>query len=324
MNIFILGGTGFLGYHAALELLKRGHSVSTLSLPPLPAEGIFPPEFSIKLGNVNALSDDEIRDLMVGMDGVIFAAGADDRIIPKAPAYPYFYDANVKAAQRFFGLARTAGVKRGVLLGSYFAYFNRIWPELALAKKHPYIRSRKEQEEAVLETAGTAMQIVVLELPYIFGAMPGRIPLWKPLVNYAASSLPFILYPRGGTAMVSVRSVACAMVGALENKTSKSIYQIGDENLTWVEFFERLMPLLGVKKKVITLADGILNVGLHILKFVHWLEGKQSGLDPAHLIELQARNTFFDPFIAQKELGFKGGDFDQALFDTIQAVCKAS
>lgn len=33
-NVFILGGTGRLGYHTTKELLKRGYSVSTISLPP--------------------------------------------------------------------------------------------------------------------------------------------------------------------------------------------------------------------------------------------------------------------------------------------------
>ncbi len=38
MNVFMVGGTGFLGYHAVRELQKRGHRVTLLALPPLPAE----------------------------------------------------------------------------------------------------------------------------------------------------------------------------------------------------------------------------------------------------------------------------------------------
>lgn len=60
---------------------------------------------------------------------------------------------------------------------SYFAYFDRIWPEMRLAEHHPYIRSRKGQEAQSLEAAMPDLQLCILQLPYIFGSMPGRAPL---------------------------------------------------------------------------------------------------------------------------------------------------
>lgn len=36
MKVFIVGGTGFLGYYATLEFLKRGHEVDTIALPDIP------------------------------------------------------------------------------------------------------------------------------------------------------------------------------------------------------------------------------------------------------------------------------------------------
>lgn len=86
-NIFIIGGTGFIGYHAVRLLLARGYHISTLSLPPLPAEGLFPVEVGITLADMNALSDSEIVKLFAGQDILIFAAGADDRTTPKKPAW---------------------------------------------------------------------------------------------------------------------------------------------------------------------------------------------------------------------------------------------
>jgi nucleoside-diphosphate-sugar epimerase len=43
-KVLIIGGTGFLGYYATQELFKRGDEVTILALPPLPAQGLFPPE----------------------------------------------------------------------------------------------------------------------------------------------------------------------------------------------------------------------------------------------------------------------------------------
>jgi hypothetical protein len=52
------------------------------------------------------------------------------------------------------------------------------------------------------------MDVMVLELPYIFGAMPGRTPLWKDVFIERFFRAPVICFPRGGTTMIHVRAVA--------------------------------------------------------------------------------------------------------------------
>ena len=42
MNVFIAGGTGLIGYQSALEFLKRGHDVSSISLPDIEFGDWFP------------------------------------------------------------------------------------------------------------------------------------------------------------------------------------------------------------------------------------------------------------------------------------------
>ncbi len=96
-------------------------------------------------------------------------------------------------------LAKQAGVKRAVIFSSYFVTCHQMWPELKLSESHPYIKSRVEQIEAARRVAGDEMTVSFLALPYIFGAMPGRMPLWAPL-SYLESALPWVFYPAGGAA----------------------------------------------------------------------------------------------------------------------------
>ncbi len=318
MKIFILGGAGFIGYHATHELLARGHQVRTLSLPPLPVDGLLPSGVDVRLGDFNALSDEAILDLFEGCQGVVFAAGADDRVTPRAPAIDFFRSANVAPTRRFFRLARQAGAARGVLLSSYFAHFDRQRPEMQLSDHHPYIRSRREQAEAAFEVCGQDLSLAVLELPYIFGRMPGRRPLWCPLIRYLRSPLPWIFYPRGGTAMVSVGSVAAAIAGALEKDVPAGFYQIGDENLTWQAFLARLGRAARVQKPVVTLPDGLVRLGLRGVHWLHKLRGREGGLSPVPFLALQTAETFFDPAPAHETLGFTGGDLDEAFRDTVR------
>ena len=318
MKIFFIGGTGFLGYHATTELIKRGHKVTILSLPPLPAPGLFPDEVHIELRDLGGLADAEVLEMLEGQDALVFAAGADDRVTPKAPAYPFFFKHNVQAVQRVIRLARQAGLKKSVILGSYFAHFSRIWPEMNLARHHPYIRSRVEQERAAIEAGGEDMAVMILELPYIFGTMPGRVPLWKPLVQYAASGLP-LLYPRGGTTCVTVQQVAQAIAGALEKGRGGACYPIGGKNLTWSVLMAKIAYFAGREKHVITLPNWILYVGTWFVKIFHRLQGRESGLDPVAFVKLQTAETYIDNAATRAELGYADMDLDAALQETVDA-----
>lgn len=321
MKVFIIGGTGFIGYHAVLEFIRRGHQVSALALPPLPTEDLLPPNVQLQLADLNSLDDDEVRRLFRGHDALVFAAGADDRVIPKAPAYDFFYDANVRACRRVFQLARESGIKRGVLLGSYFTHFDRIWPDMELSSHHPYIRSRKEQIEQSMQAAMPDLELMVLELPYIFGAIPGRIPLWAPLIRYIRYPIP-LFYPRGGTSAVSVKQVAEAIVGAVEFGKPGGIYQIGDENLTWEALLTRLAQAVGLNRNVITLPDWIIRIGLWLVELYFKLQGKEGGLALAHFTDLQTAQTFFDPTESRTALGYSQGGLDQAFKETIEACLR--
>ena len=318
MNVLLIGGTGFLGYHAVKELTKRGHQISILALPPLPAEGLFPVETKILLADLNTLSDEEVLKSLRGQNAVVYAAGADDRITPKAPAYPFFFKHNVEATRRLITLARQAGVKKAVVLGSYFVYFDRIWPKLKLKEHHPYIRSRVEQEKAAIEAGGKDMSVCILELPYIFGSMPGRKPIWKPLITYIRST-PVVFYTHGGTNCISVEHIAESIAGALEKGRARASYVIGDENLTWVEMLRKISQSMGREKPIISLPNWLAIMEGAFIKLLHYLQGREGGLDPIALIKLQTAMTFFDPTPSKQDLGYRSGGLDEALKKTIIA-----
>jgi len=318
MKVLVIGGTGFLGYHATLELMTHGHEVTVVGLPPAPPSGLFPSDVQIHLCDIAQTTDDELISMFRGNDALVFAAGVDDRTTPKRPAYPFFVKHNVESVKRIFTLACQAGVSRGIVLGSYFAYFDRLWPEMKLAMHHPYIRSRVEQAKTAIAAGQDRMSISVLELPYIFGSIPGRVPLWKPLIKYILSPFP-LFYPTGGTTCVSVHQVAQAICGAVEHGKPGKCYPIGGENLTWIQLLEQIGNLGGRPRKVITLPKWLAKFGASILFLVHAIQGKESGLEPVAFIELQSENTFIDSREVRDELGYFKEDLTPALIDTIKA-----
>jgi nucleoside-diphosphate-sugar epimerase len=212
-----------------------------------------------------------------------------------------------------------AGVKRGVLLNSYFSYFDRTRPEMHLADNHPYIRSRREQAKESLAASLPDLELMVLELPWVFEATPGRPPSWKFFVKYAQSPWP-LFFTEGGTNMIAVPHVAQAIVNAIEHGKGGETYLVGDENVTWREFLTRLSKLAGKPKNVITIPTPLARLLIGGFQMFRTLQGKSGGLVPGKFVGFQTSNTFFDPAPSRQALGYGQGGLDQAFQDTIRAA----
>ena len=319
MKVFMIGGTGLLGAAAAQMFIDRGHSVKTLALPPLPEGAPIPEEMEIIFANYLEKTDDEMLEMMADCDTFVFAAGVDERVEFPAPVYEAYRKYNIEPVRKLLTLAKKAGVKHSVVLGSYFAYFAKEWPELELTKHHPYIRSRIEQEEVALSFAqdGT-MDVAVLELPYIFGTQPGRKPVWVILIEQLARMKPCTMYPKGGTTMVTVRQVAEVIVGAAEKNVGGTAIPVGYYNLTWNEFLRIVHAAMDMPKR------GIINIpkwSFQLFGFTMRKEykdkGVEGGIDPVGLAEIMCRCTFIDKKWCV-EYGVTEDDIKSAIFDSVK------
>ncbi len=229
-KLLILGGTGFLGYYSTLEALKRGYKVGSISLDDVNLEGWYPKEVDVKHTDLFEISEDDLVEMMKGYDYMIYSVGPDDRETPVAPAYEYFHRRLVVECAKCFRAAERAGIKKSICFNSYFAYFDRRYPEMELAKKHPYIRCRVEQAK-LLNEQKKKMEVVILEFPYIFGTMPERMPIWKDVfLDRYANGHKFIFFPKGSTTMTAVSHIAEAALGAVEYGKDGERYPVGDEN----------------------------------------------------------------------------------------------
>jgi dihydroflavonol-4-reductase len=318
-RVFIAGGTGFLGYHAIQEFVAKGWEVTALGLPPAPPDGFYPPAVKVVIQSIDSAADEELLALLKGHDALVFAAGLDDRNIPPKPSYPKYYHANVEAPLRLFSLAVQAGIKRAVVLGSYFAYFNRIWPEMKLAERHPYIHSRLEQEKALTSVPG--LDACVLELPYIFGVFPapGWKPLWTPLVRYVRS-MKTLFYMKGGTTCISARVVGRAILAAVERGKAGEFYPIGQENLAWPQMLSRLAAADGRQvRRVLILPTWLIHVAMQGVLLSHNLKGREGGLNLRYFAPLQTAETYIDPQLSQKALGYELDNLDESFRETVAA-----
>ncbi len=321
MKVIIVGGTGFIGYYSTLEFLNRGHHVSTISLPDIDIGDWFPKEVDIEYGNIFDMKKDELIELFRGYDAMVYAVGPDDRVEPKGSAHEFFHERLVEACGRVVSAARDAGVSKCVVLNSYFSYIDRVRPELKLAQHHPYIKCRNEQAERAIAEGEDKMDVMVLELPYIFGAMPERVPLWKDILVKMLLEQKVILYPKGGSNMVAVENVAEAVVGAVLRGVHGRRYQVGDVNLSWVQMIKLMLTSMGMSsKKIISVPLFLVRIKGRSIMRENKSKGIETGLDPLHLFkDIMCQQFYFDATESAEELGYSRGGIEKSIDDTIKA-----
>ncbi|MEE8683194.1 MAG: NAD(P)-dependent oxidoreductase [Olsenella sp.] len=319
MKVSMIGGTGLLGSGAARELMARGHEAATLALPPLLEGAPLPPEMKIEFGNCLEMPDDELKAHFCSCDAFIFAAGVDERFEGPAPSYDLYKKFNIDPIKRLLPPAKECGVKHAAICGSHFAYLAKTRPDMELTKRHPYIRSRIEQEEAAMSFADDSFDVAVPELPCIFGTQLGRRPVWVFLVESIARMKKNVLLTRGGTAMVTVRQVGQALAGAIERSRGGHCHPIGWWKMTWEEMLDIVQKYMGgPAKPVETIPKWMYAIGGWNIRRCQKKRGIDGGLDMVRFADIQCTNLFIDKNLGSVLLGVTDDDIDAAIGDSVK------
>lgn len=323
MNVFMIGGTGLLGCEAAIQLIKHGHKVTSVALPPLPEGAPIPEKMELIFGDINKKTDEEIEELLKGNDVFIFAAGVDERVEFPAPVLDYYRKFNIAPLERILPLCKKSGVKKAVVLGSYFSYLAKQRPECRFEEKNKYIKSRLMQEDVCRQACADGdFSCKVLELPYIFGTQPGRKPVWTILIEQIGmmDKWPFTMYPKGGTAMLTCRQVGEVICGAAESEVpGYEALPIAMYNMKWDEFLSYVYDARGMGKdrKIVGVAPWMMKLGMIKPALDYKKRNVDSGIDPFNLPLVMDIDLFIDPSYA-KNLGATEDDIVSAITDSIK------
>ncbi|MBR1811097.1 MAG: NAD-dependent epimerase/dehydratase family protein [Clostridia bacterium] len=322
MKVFMIGGTGLLGCEAAKILIERGHQVKSVALPPLPEGAPIPEEMEIVFADINKISDEEFKNMAAGCDVFVFAAGVDERVEFPAPVYDYYYKYNIAPLVRLLPLCKEMGMKRAVVLGSYFSGLAKARPDMHLLERNPYFRSRIDQENVCKMYADKDFDVSVLELPYIFGTQPGRRPVWVVLIEQIAfmDKWPFTMYPKGGTTMLTVHQVGQVIAGACEKQTHGfRAWPIGMYNMKWDEFLSIVYDArgMGADRKILGVPPWMMKMGMVKVVKDYKARGIDSGMDPYQLPYIMDLDLFTDKKYCL-ELGVEEDDIKSAIFDSVR------
>lgn len=246
MKILVVGGSGMIGATTASLLTQQGHDVTVaargLLSPTSPAAGL-----PVLSGDYTVPT--YTTEQLAVFEAIVFAAGQDVRHKPSDTDDDKFWqDAQSIGVPRFAALAKKAGVRRFVQVGSYY---HQLDP--AFARGNAYVAARQTADEATRALADESFNASTLNPPSIIGVVPGpSAERYRRLVSWAAGHEPRIpdTAPPGGTNYMSVNSLAHAIAGALHNAEPGAAYLIGDENLPYREFFQRMVDAAGGNRTI--------------------------------------------------------------------------
>lgn len=239
MKILVVGGTGPIGGHAALHLRELGHDVTLAARKPA--------DPATALANLPFLQGDYIEGFdkadLAKFEGMVFAAGQDPRHLAKGDDGAAWWEkANIQGVPRLFAAARDAGVRRAVNVGSFYP---QVRP--ALVDSNPYIRSRHLSDQAIRTLATPDFHAVSVNAPYVMGTVPGlMVPYLALYTQYAQGKKKTPVFaPTGGVNFISTQSLAEAIAGALLRGKNATPYLVGDQNLSFQQFFQMFFDAAG-------------------------------------------------------------------------------
>lgn len=244
MRIFVTGASGFVGGHVARTLAER-HEVLAMARSEdaqaqVRALGATPVRCA--LGQVE-------RDCLEGVDAVVHcAARAEDW-----GTREQFWTANVDGTRQLLDVARAAGVRRFVHIGTEAALFDghalegidETWPYPARQRFH-YSESKAEAERLVLAADAPGFTTISIRPRLVWG--PGdRSVLPTLLDTVERGAFAWIDGGRARTSTTHVDNLVHAVELALERGRGGQAYFVADDGeRTLREFLARLVATRGV------------------------------------------------------------------------------
>jgi nucleoside-diphosphate-sugar epimerase len=193
MNIFVTGGTGFIGKHFLRLAIEHGNRITALHRNQIPSAIQHLPEITWVKAQLDAVPESALS----GCDTLVHFA-AHGVTEPTKATWDDCFKWNVTAALKLWQVAAHAGVRRFVLCGSCFEYgrsaerYDYIPPTAPLEPTGPYHASKAAATVAALGFAADfGKEVIVLRPFHVFGEGEAANRFWPSLRQAARSGADF-------------------------------------------------------------------------------------------------------------------------------------
>jgi nucleoside-diphosphate-sugar epimerase len=243
VRVLVTGGTGFIGYHTALELLKAGHEVRLLVRSVDKARKLFGDRVDdIVTGDIADANG--VRRALTGCDAVVHTAAMVS--VDRKDAQQVF-ETNMNGTRNTIGQAVDLGLDKILHVSSVTAIFDEKADSLNEnsppgTAKDAYGRSKVACEKYVRDLQDRGAPIQISYPASVIG--PDDPGLTEPHAGLMGNLVASFLMP-GGNQWVDVRDVAYAHLQMLELDLPPGRYCLGGHFLSWRDLSKVLRELTG-------------------------------------------------------------------------------
>ena len=314
-RIAVTGATGFIGAHVARLLAERGAEVRVTHRDPARLERLA----GVPVSPVEAdiLDRAALRRAFRGARTVFHTAG----IVATRPA-ELVWQINALGPRLAVEAAAAEGAERVVITSSVGgvgpAHGGRPGREDDVYRGGglglTYVDSKHEGEaEAVAAGARCGIDVVVVNPSYVLGvpvdrSQPGETST-RIVGNYLRGRLPAVV--DAATNIVHVEDVAAGHLLAAERGRPGERYILGGENIRWVELFERVAEMSGVRRPLLVIPREVAEAVA--------AAGSVSGgvvISP-EAFSLMAQDWRYSSQKARSELDYRPRGLDRTLRETV-------
>ncbi|NMG58333.1 NAD-dependent epimerase/dehydratase family protein [Geitlerinema sp. P-1104] len=321
-DVFVTGGTGFIGAHVVRSLLAANYRVRALVRPQSRLDNLAGLDIETVTGDVNS---PELVQLMQGCDAVCHVAAHyslwrrdRDRL----------HQVNVLGTRHVLESAQAAGVERVVYTSSVAAIGvkpgGQVADETYQSPPHRLISAYKQSKYWAEQEAHRAIErgqdIVIVNPSTPIGPRDIKpTPTGDIIRRFLQRQMP--AYVNTGLNFIDVRDVARGHVLALERGKTGERYILGHQNLSFKAFLDKLAHHSGLEAPRYT-------VPLWLPLAVAWVDeillsklGKSPSV-PLDGVRMSAEPMYYDASKAVRELGLPQSNLDEAIAAAINWMGK--
>lgn len=316
-QVFVTGGTGFIGSHVVRLLLQEGYTVKALVRSSSNLENLRGLNVEIIKGDLN---DANLWQQMQGCQ-YLFHVAAHYSLWQKDRELLYRH--NVLGTRHVLASAQKAGIERTVYTSSVAAIgvgtSGKVIDETHQSPLEKlvgdYKKSKFLAEQAAIQAANAGQEVVIVNPSSPIGPLDIKpTPTGDIILRFLRRQMPF--YLDTGLNFIDVRDVAWGHLLALHKGTSGDRYILGNQNLTLKQLLDQLARLTGLKapQQAIPawLPLGVAWIDENILAPL----GKLPSV-PLDGVRMAQQPMYYDALKAVRELGLPQSDLTTALKDAV-------
>ncbi len=320
-RVFITGGDGLLGSNLVRELIKQDYSVRVLIQPNRNSPTLDGLDIEKISGD---LLDDasKLKEAMSGCDVVFHCAAitnlwADPKLVFKV---------NLEGTRKILDACLERKIQRLIFVGSASSFqfgtkekpgneqggFPKIYQGMA------YMESKHRAMKLVLEYVRERGLDAVVVAPtfmlgdYDYGPSSGDL-----IRQFIRQGLRFV--SSGGRNFAYVGDVAKAMISALEKGRKGEVYILGGENLSYLEFFQKVAEVAGVNPPIAQLPSPFILLAGAFASIYGRLLGKRVKFN-LKMARIACLETYYSSEKAKKELDMPQTPIKKAIEESISSL----